>query len=222
MANKTLLDAVNEILRRVQYIAGDAGVLTSLTDSARQSAIDIAKQIINEGISEVYTTSQVPLPTEQAESTVTLVTNTRAYALATDLEQLRFPLIDKTHTQFIYEFPGGYNEMLRRDPEQDDTGLPHLAAIRPTDGKLHMDRAPTSVDNGNVYTYQYDKNLGLTLATDNVPFGDPVFFAMVPVWAQLWKRAKRKDFDQGLFASDVGKACRLLTNKQVRESWSPR
>lgn len=222
MANKTLLNAVNETLKRAKVIAGDAGLLISLTDTARQSSIDIAVQVINEGIDELYSTTNVPMPSEQAESTITLVTSTRAYSLATDLSQMRFPLIDKTNTQFIYEFPGGYNAMLFRDPEQDDTGLPHLAAIRPTDGKLHLDRAPTSVENGKVYTYQYDKDTVLTLLTDNVPFDNPVFRAMVPVWAWLWKRENRKDFDAALFKMDMGRACRLLTEKQERDSYSPR
>lgn len=219
---KTLLNAVNEIFKRVQYTAGDAGALTSLTDSARQVAIDMAVQVVNEGIDELYSTTNIPMPSEQGESTITLATGTRAYSLATDLAQMRFPLIDKTNLQFIREYPGGYNAILVLDPGQTFTGLPIYAAIRPTDGKLYMQSAPVSADNGKVYTYQYDKNLGISLAADTVPFGDPVFRAMVPVWAQLWKRAKRQDFDQPLFASDLGRASRLLTNKQVRDSWSPR
>ena len=222
MANKTLLDSVNEVLRRTQYIAGDAGVLTSLTDSARQSAIDITRQVINEGIDELYSASSIPMPSEQAESTITLATGVRFYSLATDLSQMRWPLIDKTNGMYIWEFEQGYDRLIEIDPRQSFTGLPVWACIRPTDGKLFMFSSPMSADNGKIYTYQYDKNIELTLATDNLPFGNPVFRAMVPVWAQLWKRAQRQEFDQGLFKSDVGRASRLLTNKQARDSWSPR
>jgi len=219
---KTLLNGVNEILKRVSLIAGDAGTLTSLTDSARQVAIDVAVQVINEAIGELYSASSVALPLEQAESTVTLVAGTRAYTLASDLVQLRYPLIDKTNNQYLFDYPGGYNAMLIADPEQDDTGLPHYGAIRPTDGKIHLDRAPTSADAGRIYTYQYDKDLVLDSAADTMPFSDAVFRAMVPAWVQLWNRERRNQFDSGLFLAMIGQAARLMTMKQPRTSYLPR
>lgn len=219
---KTLLNCTNEILKRVGLIAGDSGVLTSLTDSARQVAIDVAVQVVNEGIDELYAASNVSKPNGQGESTVTLVTSTRAYTLATDLLRLRWPMVDKTNTQFLHQYPGSYNQMLQADPEQDDTGLPVYAAIRPTDGKLHLDRTPTSVENGRVYTYQYDKDLVLSAAADTVPFKDVVFRAMVPVWVQMWKRERRNEFDGDLFRMDMGRAATLMTQVQPRDSYSPR
>lgn len=219
---KTLLNSVNEILKRTGIIAGDAGALTTLTDSARQVAIDQCVQVVNEGIDDVYSVSATPLPNEQAQSTITLTTNTRNYALAADLVQLRYPLIDKTNTQFLYDYPGGYNAMLLGDPEQDDTGLPHYAAIRPTDGQLYLDRAPTSVENGKVYTYQYDKNFGLSTAAATVPFGDAVFRAMVPAWVQLFKREHRNEFDGALYRASLGRAGVLLTQRQPRTDYCPR
>lgn len=219
---KTALDAVNAILRRSSIIAGDSGELTTLTDSARQVSIDIAMQVINEGIGELYSTSELALPNQQAESTVTLVTGTRAYSLHADLVRLHWPLIDKTNSQFMVEYPGGYDAMLSGDLEQDDTGLPYYATIRPTDGKLHVDRAPTSVENGRVYTYQYDKTLRLTTAAGTVPFNNDIFDAMVPAWVQLFKRDRRSEFDEGLYHLSVGRASRLLTQKPVRSSYSNR
>ena len=219
---KTLLNGTNEILKRVGLIAGDAGLLTTLTDSGRQVAIDVSVQVINEGIEELYTTSELPMPNEQSSNTITLVTATRNYTLQTNLVTLRWPLIDRTNSQFIHEFPGGYNAMLLRDPEQDDTGLPHYGAIRPTDGALYLDVAPTSVENGRVYTYQYEKNLALSAAADTVPFNDPVFRAMVPVWVQLWKRERRNEFDGDLYNVSMGRASRLLSLLPARTSYSPR
>jgi hypothetical protein len=219
MANKTLLNAVNEILKRVSVIAGDANALTSLTDSARQVDIDQAVQVVNEAVDELYSVTEVPMPSEQAESTIVLVTGTRAYSLASDLSQMRWPLVDKTNTQFIFEYPGGYNGLLLLDPEQDDTGTPHYGSIRPTDGKLHLNVAADSTVNGSTYTYQYDKDLGISLYTDTLPFGNPVFRAMVPAWVQLWKRERRNEFDAALFKESLGRAARLLTQAQPRDSW---
>jgi hypothetical protein len=219
---KTLLNAVNETLKRVNEIAGDAGLLTTLTDSARQHPVDIAVQVVNEGVIDLYSVSQIAQPNEQAQSTITLVTSTRAYALASDLVALRWPFIDKTNNQYLTQYPGGYNAMLVGDPEQDDTGLPYYAAIRPTDGYLHLDRAPTSVENGRIYTYQYDKSLIMTAAASTVPFTDEVFTMMVPVWTQLWKREMRNEFDDGLYMKNLGVASKLLTRVQPITSYSPR
>lgn len=221
MSNKTLLNAINETLTRCGYIAGDAGLLTSLTDSARQAAIDLARQVINEGIDELYSTSGTPMPTEQAESTITLAA-TRVYTTAADMSQVRWPFIDKTNGTYIWEFSGGYDAMLKIDPRQAFTGLPVWATIRPTDGAFYTFSTPSAADVGKIYTYQYDKNLEFTLAADILPFGNPIFRAMVPVWAQLWKRGRRQEFDVALFKTDIGRACRLLTLKQPRDSWSPR
>jgi hypothetical protein len=219
---KTLLNATNEILKRVGLIAGDSGLLTTLTDSARQVAIDVAVQVVNEGIDELYAASNVAKPNGQGESTVTLATADRSYALATGLLRLRWPMVDKTNTQFLHQYPGGYNAKLIADPEQDDTGLPVYAAINPVNGELHLDRAPTSVENGRVYTYQYDKELVLTAAANEVPFKDAVFRAMVPVWVQMWKRERRNEFDGELYKIDLGRAATLMTQILPRDSWSPR
>lgn len=219
---KTLLNAVNEVLKRVGTIAGDAGALITLTDSARQRSIDVCIQAVNEGIDELYSACEVALPKEQAEATLTLVLGQRGYALAADLVQLRWPMIDKTNNQYLKEFGGGYNAMLIADPEQDDTGLPVFAAIRPTDGYLHLDRAPTSVEAGRIYTYQYDKDLSLEDDADTVPFSDAAFRAMVPVWVQIWKRELRNEFDGDLFKANIGRAGRFLRQTQPRSSYSPR
>lgn len=222
MAYKTLLDGVNEILKRAGMIAGDAGELATLTDSPRQVAIDQAVQVINEGIDELYSTVPSAKPDQQSEATIVLVAGTRSYALATDLTSLHWPLIDKTNLQYIHEYPGGYDAILALDPGQTWTGLPYAGVIRPTDSKLYLDRIPTSIEAGKVYTYQYDKNLGISAAADSVPFGDDVFRAMVPAWVQLWKREMRNEFDEKLYKESIGRASRLMTPETVRDSWSPR
>lgn len=219
---KTLLQAVNETLKRVRVISGDSGVLTTLTDSARQGAIDIAVQVINEGLEELYSVVSMALPKQQAQSTVTLVTSQRDYTLASNLIALRWPLIDKTNNQIITEFPGGYNAILTYDREQDDTGLPQSAAISPVDGKLYLDSIPTSAEAGRIYTYQYDKDLSLVDAADEFPFSDTAFRAMVPVWVQLWKREEQNQFDGDLFKASMGRAARSLPMKPPRSTYAPR
>lgn len=219
---KTLLNGVNEVLKRVRVLSGAAEELTTLTDSSKQGFIDVAVQVWNEALEEIYESSDEPFPNEQAENTITLATGDRSYALQTDLVQMRWPLIDKTNNQYIYQFPGGYNEMLVFDPEQDDTGLPLYGAISPVNGELHLDRAPTANENGRVYTYQYDKELVLSAAADAFPCKDVVFRALVPAVAQLWNREQKRDFDGDLFRKSMGRAARYLSQTQRPKSWSRR
>lgn len=219
---KTLLNGVNEVLKRTGILSGSTGELASLTDSARQNYIDVAVQVLNEVVEEIYETADVPLPNEQAEGTITLVTGTKNYALASDLVQLRWPLIDKTNNQYITPFPGGYNSILTFDPEQDDTGLPHWGAISPVDGTLELDRAPTANENGRVYTYQYDKDISMAAAADAFPCPDVVFRQIVPAAAQLFNRDRQRDFDREVFNVSIGRAARYLTKSQRPKTWSRR
>lgn len=219
---KTLLNGVNELLKRVNEVAGDAAALTTLVDSARQHPIDISVQVINEGIGKLYTVPGMVLPKRQASSTITLVTATRAYVLASDMVTLHWPMIDRTNGQFLEQYPGGYDAMLIDDLEQDDTGLARYATIRPTDGYLYLDAAPTSEENGRVYTYQYDKDLALAAAADTMPFNDAAFRAMVPAWVQLYKREMRNEFDGDLYKVALGEAARLVSQIPPRDSYSPR
>lgn len=221
MGTKTLLDAVNGIFKRTGIIAGDAADLTTLTDSARQREINVAVQVVNEGNISLYRAA-TGLPNELAESTITLAASDRSYALQSDLVQLHFPMIDKTNSQFIFEFGGGYEGLLQIDPEQDDTGLPLFAAISPVNGELYLDRAPTSVEAGRVYTYQYEKDIQVAATTDTFPYTDAAFTMMVPAWVQLWKRELRNEFDGELFREALGTAGELLPRKQRSHTWFPR
>lgn len=221
---KTLLQSVNAVLRRVGVIQGESGNFSSLTDTARQRDLDVAVDVINEGLEELYSLTPHARPKGVAESTISLLASTRGYSLASDIVRLRWPMIDKTNTQFIYEFKGGYEKLLQLDPEQDDEGLPLFGALDPTDGKVYLDRAPSSENVGAVYTYQYDKDISLSTVSDTVPFTDAAWRAMVPVWVQLWRRDRRgqDEFDTGLFSANLGRASRLVFQQPQRTSWSPR
>lgn len=218
---KTLLESVNAVLKRTGVITSEGGEFSTLADAALQREIDIAVQVINEGIDELYTATACAKPSGQGESTITLAA-TREYTLATDIVRLRYPFIDKTNHQYIRPHPGGYNQMLLDDPEQADTGLPQFGAIRPTDGKFWLSRTPESGDVGNVYTYQYDKDLVLETVADEVPFTDAVWRAMTPVWAELWRRERQNEFDGDLFGRQLGRAGSLLSQNIPRTHYNPR
>jgi len=218
---KTLLNAVNEVLKRVDVI-DTAGELTTLTDSPRQLHIDKAVQAIGEGVDQLYSIAGEPRPNGMGEDTITLVTSTTAYALAADLVTLMFPFRDETNGQYIFEYPGGYFQMETDLAITTYTGLPYLAAIRPTDGKLVIEASPAAADNGKVYQYNYRKDLTLDEAADTVPFSDEVFRAMVPVWAEIWRRLSRRDVDTEMMDLSFARAARGFRQLPARGSWFPK
>lgn len=219
----TLLDGVNEVLKRVDLIQGDSGLLTTLSDSPRQTYIDLAVQVWNEAVEQLYTSSGKSMPKEMAEDSITLVTGTRSYALAADLIDLRWPLHNRVEGEYIREWEAGYHSLEKSQPQPDEwTGLAYTAAISPIDGTLYLERIPTAAENGRVYFYNYDKDVSLSLAADTFPFDDAVFRAMVPAVAELWQFQKNRDTDAALFKPNFGRAARLLTKQPMRDSWLPR
>jgi len=219
---KTLLNGVNDVMKRLGYIKGNSGELTSIVDSQRQVTIDLVIQSWNEVIVEIYDASDAPLPNELAENTITLVTDDRDYTLQADLVQLRWPFTNQTNGNQIFEYPGGYEQIYADQPIPSNfIGQPTLGTIRPIDGQLYLDRLPTAELNGDVYTYQYDKELLLSAATDLMPFEDTVFSQLIMAVAELAKRDKEKSFDGGMYARRTGIAAGLLTKQQQRRHWTP-
>lgn len=217
---KTLLNAVNEVLKNVSVLQGSDGELSSLSVSSKQIFIDTAVQALNETIDELYSITGMAKPNELAESTITLVASTRNYTLATDLVQIHFPLLDETNGQYLVEYPGGYMGMVRDQQNPSNyTGLAQYAVIRPTDGALYLDRAPTTVEAGRVYKYRYDKDVSLSAAADTVPFSDAVFRAVVPAVAQIWRRRQRNSFDGAMYRMSMGRAARLMNQTQTQGSY---
>lgn len=219
----TLLNGVNEVLKKTDVL-DDGALLTSLTDSARQNFIDSAVQALNESLDELYADLPVSKPKQLKESTIILVDGIKDYALHSQLVTLRreYDLIDETNSHIIHILgESGYWQIIQGDLEQDDTGLPSFCAISPVNGRLYMDRAPTSTDAGRVYKYRFDKDLELTDKDDEFPFTNAVFRALVPAAAQLWKLNHQQEFAGEIFRGSLGRARKLLSRLPARHSWKP-
>lgn len=220
MGTKTLLNGVNDVLKRVQIIQGDTTALTTLADAGRQNWIDVAVQIWNEAMQDLYMHAYGALPSQAATANITLLTSTREYSLPSDLETIRWPLHDTTNGQYILEYPGGF-EAMRVDQLQPAnwTGLPYRACVNPTNDKLRMDRIPTSGENGKVYELYYDKRLSVTTAAATFPFSDTVYDVLVPVVAQYWRGNQDKVRDEKTIARGIGDAAALLRRMEQRIRW---
>lgn len=220
----TLLNGVNDVLRKVHIVQGDSGVLTSLTDSARQGFIDVAVQSWNEMIDDLYSRSAFEKPRIWTSNTITLVTDTRVYDLQSDVIELHWPFHNVTTGTYIREYPGGYLKLVRsQDIPANFTGLPNWGALDPTHTatRIYLDRIPTASENGQAFTYYYQKDSGLSLAADAMPFNEGVYRALIPAVAEIWRRYQHKDFDEAIFNTSYGRAARFLGQKKQNHSWLP-
>lgn len=216
----TFLEGVNDVLNRV-HITSVNGAITSFTDSGRQVHIDLAKQLWNEAIDTLYEITNLPRVQETGVTNITLVSGQREYDFPSGFVQIRWPLIDETNGYEIREYPGGYEAMRREQLQPSQwTGLPNFAAINPTSGDLRMDRAPDADSNGLVFVLLYDKNNGMSAATDVIPVpNDPCYRACVGAIAEIWELRKRDDFDAGIFRSSLARAAAFMSQTPRRTHW---
>lgn len=215
----TLLNGINEVLKRTRIIESD---LASLTDSGTQEFINIAIQVWNEVIENVYSRLQRPRPNILSENTITLATDDRDYALQTDLTRLYFPFHDETNGQYISEYPGGYLELVRDQPyPANETGLPYFGTIRPTDGEIYLDKIPQATENGRVYKYRYERDVSLSAAADTFPFEDVAFRALVPAVAEMINSQHKGTFNRVIFKAGIGAAMRYIRKQPLPQTYQP-
>ena len=231
-------------MKRTRTIQGDAGELATstvsstatglvatgaFTDSGRQTEIDLALQLWQEFEHEVY--GMGLFANEAATATIFLVDGQREYALPSDFERVAGKdfkdraLRAATSGLVIHEYPGGYARMLVDQPLATDfTGDPNAWAISPRNGELRFDREPTSEQDGETWNMLYEKSLVLTstMATETLPFSDTVAAAGVPVVAEGWNRAYKKEFDSGAFRAGVARALNYMTKSQKKTRYGKR
>jgi hypothetical protein len=236
------LTAVNDTLKRVGLIAGDLQnlVTSTITSTATgltateafnsqsqiQHHVDLMVQLWREGVNELF--SHGLLAKEAATGSVTLITNQREYALATDFERFAGPMAAMraaTDVQVLFEYPGGYHQMLIDQPLATQwTGEPQSFALSPADDKVRMDRDPTSAENGSIYYYLYEKTIALTstMATTALPFSEETYISMVPYIAQWFERARKTDFDEEQFKAGLARAVKAARRLQPNARYGAR
>ncbi len=157
------------------------------------------------------------------EDTITLVADKREYDLPDDMVQLRWPLHDETNGRYINKYPGGYEELRNILVQPGNyTGQPTSGAISPIDGILYIDNLPTASEAGDIYRFTYWKDLTLSRATDQFPFTDTVFRALIPVVTEIWKYYQHNKFSDEIAKVNYGRAVRALKQEPRDASWITR
>ena len=220
MAN--LLNGVNDVLKKVHVIS-ETRLLSSLTNSGKQTFIDNAVQSWGEAVDQLYSKANIMKPKQAEEDSITLIAGQRSYDLPCDLVQIRWPLHEEDEGFYINKYPGGYEELKNIQSQPDNyTGHPSTAAISPIDGTIYIDSVPTSSEAGYVYKFQYWKDLTLSKAGDLFPFSNTVYRAMIPVVAELWKFNMNQRTSSDVSKINYGRAVRALKQEPADTAWIKR
>ena len=208
----TFLEAVNRVLRAESIISGDDDDLTSFAQTQHDAAINLAKIAVQDELTSLI--AEEVLPFENATGTLTLVTDQRTYDLAADF--IRFsdpcPILlkedgagnsDNTYMSF---YKGG-EDQIKKDflDYREQSGTPnYFYMTTPTTvtvKTIGVFEIPDSNVNADVYRYYYEKDVSVTLETDDLPFNS--------IEAQTFARLCARHFKY------------LFATKQVREGLFP-
>lgn len=215
-----MLQGVNDVLKRVQIIKGENQELASFNDATIQHEIDTTIQYWNEILEELYSKTEEAMPKEAQLANIVLVSGQREYDLPSGCHVVRYPLMENTNGYFIYEWESGYDSLREwQQIPENFTGRPNYCTISPVTNKLYMDFIPTDAEDGLSYELYYDRDVSLTSPSDEFPFNDAVYRALVPAVAEMWKLDHRKEFNQGVYKKRFSQACRYLSNKPLRETY---
>lgn len=224
----TFLQAVNASLKKLGLISGSAQALTTFTDSSRQTAIDNVITAWNETIEDLSRSTS--FKGEVSTSTFTLVTGTREYTLATDFNYMVGNPTCAAKRWMIVPYPvaPGVDAWLKMREDQvqptDFTGQPSYWAISPNNGKIRVDRDPTSTENGDVYTYAYSVRINLSATTDAFPFSDTVVDNMQSAVVERYNMNQRNKFNQVAYSDSISRAAASANLKLTRggQGYMPR
>jgi hypothetical protein len=221
----SLLQAVNRVLKRTGDIAGDAGDLTSFTDSARQTTVDVVLQVWGEVIHELY--SLGALVGEVEEDLITLVADQNDYDLPNDFEAIAGKtyrsrcLVNADNNNRLYEYPGGFDQLFSDQPDPTNfTGQPRHFVFNPIVNEFRIDTMPTSEEAGDEYKYLFEKRISLTKTADKFPFSDTVVDGLVPVVAEITVNVRNKKAVDPLSANaGFNRALATIMQKKKRTAY---
>lgn len=212
---KTFLEAINDSLKEVNIIQGSAGELTTFTDSARQTDIDLMIKSWNDALGEIKRIAV--FRGEVAEGSFILADGTREYTLETDFLKMAVNPIDSTNVNMLLPYKGGYVQMKEDQLNPADfTGRPTKWVQNLNNTKLRINTTPGASEDGETYTYEYEKEDLLTLIADTFPFPDSAVEAVQDVAVQIWRRKRNKEFDERASVKGIALAVHLIIATQPK------
>ena len=228
----TFLSAVNRILRLNAVIRGDTDTVATFSDVQHNASLNLAIIAVQDELTLLIADQTIPNE-RKTSGTITLVASQQTYSLASDFT--RFYAIpsfyNSSNNYKIFEYPGGLSQLQLDDYKYEtNTGQPNWFYFYPTTtDKVGLYLVPNA--SGQIWTYEYEGSVLVTVATDNLPFHnteqDNMFIAMAGRgFKYLYEDVGNKQDIQGILEADRGwrasKAAlmNLISGKQPTQYYS--
>lgn len=168
----TLLEAVTRIMRNNALLRGDTDAPTSFSDTNHNASMQIAINAIQDELTALAAERMIPY--EKATTAVGLTTSTRLYTLPGDFISFYgyAHFYDSTDQRIIPEWPGGLESLqISNRRYTTETGAPNWWYWEPgTTKQVGFYQIPNSTYNGRSLTYDYERSIIVSSASDTMPF----------------------------------------------------
>jgi len=169
----TLIETINRILRKNAIIRGDTDLVVTLSDTQHNASLNLAVVAIQDELVKLIAERLIPSE-RKTTGTITFVTEQRTYSLATDFTRF-FGLphfYRATDNRQIYEFPGGLERLqIGYYDYATQYGDPIWFYWEPTSTKkVGFFQVPSSAENGDAWTYEYEGSVMVSAVSDTLPF----------------------------------------------------
>ena len=187
----TFLDGLNRLLRINNVIKGDDDNVVAFTDTDHASDIELGQIAIQDELADLVSDHFIGY--EENSASFTSVASTTTYSLATDFVRMvgQNPfLYDSTNNVQIFEYPGGKDALRHNVPDYaSQTGDPHWWYLEPdTTKKVSFYPTPDASNAGKVYSYDYEKDVSVSAATETLPFINTITYqAFISMAARRFK-----------------------------------
>ena len=188
----TFLEAVNRMLRTSTLMQWDDDDITTFSNTQHAGNISLCRQAVQHVLNELV--GDMFLWDGETDGNITTVASTRTYTLPSNFVQLVgdkpwfFKLEGAAGTDaagnFLYEYPGGEDALKKQVLKYtSQTGTPQWYYF--TDNQeIGMYPIP---DTSAVYRYTYEKNVMVSVETDELPFdSDQKAFAFTDMASRIF------------------------------------
>lgn len=191
----TFLEAINRILRVTTVMQWDDDDITSFSQNQHAATISLARQAVQHVVNDL--TSDEFLFPEDAQGHLTMVDGTRTYSLASDFVRLQgkepwFHGLEgaagtDANSQFLAYYPGGEDILKKQVPKYtSQTGTPQWYYFT-GDREIGIYPIPGTEANGNVYRYDYQKDVMPESESDSLPvYSDAQGYSFVDAAARVF------------------------------------
>lgn len=171
----TFLECINRILRSNAIIRGDTDTVATFNDVQHNASLNVGIVAVQNELIKLIAERLIPKERNTSGS-ITFVTDTRTYDLATGFTRFYGEphFFNSTQNRQIYEYPGGLEKLqVEIFNYATQYGQPNWWYWEPTNStlkKVGFFLVPSSAENGQVWTYDYEASVMVTASSDNLPF----------------------------------------------------